>query len=117
MKFLLDEGPKLSSSEINRIAQVFMRADHQPTEPPPFNYACFNEVGRLLIDMISYVLGFKTSEHIDATILVLQSTFTPGQPPAVKYNYAKFIDNKIHDQLLNLDREGVFNIYHMFLYY
>ena len=121
MKFLLDEGPKLSSSEISRIAQVFMRVDRKLTEPPPFNYACFNEVGRLLVDMISYVLGFKTSEHIDETILVLLSIFTPGQPPVVKYNYAKFIANKIHDQLLNLDREGIFKyssyIYHLFLYY
>lgn len=121
MKFLLDEGPKLSSSGISRIAQVFMRADRQLTEPPPFNYRCFNEVGRLLVDMISYVLGFKTSEHIDENILVLLSTFTLGQPPAVKYNYAKFIANKRHDQLLNLEREGVFKyssyIYRLFLYY
>jgi len=71
--------------------------------------------------MISYVLAFKTSEHIDETILALISSFTPGQPPAIKHNYAKFIANKIHDQLLNLDREGVFKyssyIYHLFLYY
>ena len=121
MKFLLDEGPKLSSSEIARIAKVFMRADRQSTGPPPFLYVCFNEVGKLLVDMISYVLGFKTSEHIDHTILVLLSAFTLGQPPAVKYNYAKFISNKIHDQLLKLDREGVFKysayIYHLFMYY
>ena len=78
MKFLLDEGPKLSSSEITRIAQIFMRADRQPNEPPPFHYASFNEVGRLVVDMISFVLGFKTSEHIDETILVLMSIFTPG---------------------------------------
>ena len=77
MKFLLEKGPKLSSSEIARIAQAFMRADHQPIGPPPFLYVCFNEVGKLLVDMISYVLGFKTSEHIDHTILVLLSAFTP----------------------------------------
>lgn len=71
MKFLLDEGPKISSSEIAQIAQIFMRADRQPTEPPPFLYVNFNEVGKLLVDMISYVLDFKTSEHIDETILVL----------------------------------------------
>ena len=121
MKFLLDEGPKISNSKIARIAQVFMRVDHQPTKPPPFHYVWFNEVGMLLVDMISYVLGFKTGEHIDETILVLLSAFTPGQPLAVKYNYSKFIANKIHDHLLKLDREGVFKyssyIYHLFLYY
>ena len=51
MKFLLDEGPKLSISEIAQIAQVFMKSDRQPTGPPPFLYVCFNEVGKLLVDM------------------------------------------------------------------
>jgi len=53
MKYLLDEGSKLSSSEIARITKTFMRADCQPKEPPPFLYAHFNEVGKLLVDMIS----------------------------------------------------------------
>jgi len=108
MKYLLDEGSKLSNSEIARIAKTFMRADRQPTKPPPFLYDNFNEVFKLLVDMISSVLGFKTSEHIDETMLVLLSAYSPGQPPAVKYNYAKFIANKMHDQLVKLDREGVF---------
>ena len=121
MKYLLDEGSKLSSSDIARISKTFMRADRQPTEPPPFLYDNFNEVGKLLADMISFVLGFKTSEHIDETVLVLLSTYSPGQPPAVNYNYAKFIANKMHDQLVKLDREAVFKyssyIYHLFMYY
>jgi len=87
MKYLLDEGPKLSSSEITRVAKTFMRADRQPTEPSTFLYINFNEVGKLLVDMISSVLGFKTSEHIDETVLALLSAYSPGQPPAVKYNY------------------------------
>lgn len=78
MKFLLDEGPKLSSSEIARIAKTFMRADRQPIEPPPFLYVNLNEVGKLLVDMISSVLGFKTSEHINETVLVVLSAFSPG---------------------------------------
>lgn len=121
MNYLLDKGSELSSSEIARIAKTFMRADFQPTGPPPFLYVHFNEVGKLLVDMISYVLGFKTSEHIDGTVLVLLSAYSPGQPPAYKYNYAKFIANKIHDQLVKLNREGVFKyssyIYYLFMYY
>jgi len=93
MKFLLDEGPKLSTSELARIAKTFMKADHQPIEKPPFLYVNFNEVGKLLVDMISSMLGFKTSEHIDETILVLLFAYSLGQPPAIKYNYAKFIAN------------------------
>jgi len=49
------------------------------------------------------------------------SIFTPGQPPTVKYNYATFIAEKIHDQFMRLENEKVFKystvIYHLFLYY
>ena len=102
MKSLLNEGPKLLSSEVFRIAQTFMKPDCQPTGPPPFHHAWFNEVGRLLVDMISYILGLKTSEFVDETVLVLLSIFTPGQPPAIKYDYASFIAEKIHGQFMNL---------------
>ena len=37
MKFLLDEGPKLSSSEIAHITQMFIKPNCQPTEPRPFH--------------------------------------------------------------------------------
>ena len=121
MNYLLDAGTKLSSADIEKITKTFMRADRLPIGPPPFLYVHFNEVGRLLVDMISYVLGFKTSEHIDETMLVLLVAYSPGQPPAYKYNFSKFIANKIHDQLLKVDREGVFKyssyIYHLFMYY
>ena len=71
--------------------------------------------------MIAYVLGYKNSEHVDRTMLVLLSVYSPHQPPARKYNFAKFIANKIHDQLSKVDRQGVFRysayIYHLFMYY
>ena len=71
--------------------------------------------------MISYVLGFKTTEYIDETILALTSMFIPGHLAAVKFDFATFISNKIHDQFIKLDRAGVFKytsyIYHLFLYY
>ena len=120
MEFLLDQGAKLPSLEITRIAQLFMKLDRQPTQLPPFNQVWFNEAGTFIIDMISYILAFKTNEHIDEIVLVLMSIFTPGQPPAVKYDYATFIANKIHDQFMSLDRERVFKytsyIYHLLLY-
>jgi len=71
--------------------------------------------------MISYVLGFRTSEIVDETIMALMSMFAPGQPPAVTYDYATYIANKIHEQFMNLDKERVFKyttcIYHLLLYY
>lgn len=78
MGFLLEQGAKLPSLEISRIGQLFMKPDCQPRHPPPFNQAWFNEAGVFITDMISYILGFKTSEHIDETVVVLMSIFTPG---------------------------------------
>jgi len=98
-----------------------MSPKHQPKDPPPYLHAFFTETGRFIVDMISSVLGFRSSEYVDDIILVLLSKFTPEQPPAVKYDHATFIANKIHDQFINLDREGVFKytsfIYHLLLYY
>lgn len=71
--------------------------------------------------MISAVMGFNTSDYVYELTLVLLSIFTPGQPPAVKYNYASSIADKIHDQFMRLENERVFKfstfIYHLILYY
>lgn len=121
MNYLLDTGTKMTSEEIQRVTRTFMRPECQPTGPPPYLDIHFTKVGRLLLDMISYVLGYSTSEHVDQTMLVLLAVYSPGQPPARKYNFAKFIANKIYDQLSKVDRQGVFRysayIYHLFMYY
>jgi len=71
--------------------------------------------------MIAVIFRFRTIEFVDETILVLLSTFILGQRPAIKYDYASFIADKIHGQFMNLEREGVFKytsfIYHLLLYY
>lgn len=121
MSYLLETGEKMTSEEIQKVTRDFMRPECQTTEPPPYLGIHFNDVGKLLLDMIAYVLGYKTSEHVDKTMLVLLSAYSPRQPPARKYNFAKFIANKIHDQLSKVDRQGVFRysdyIYHLFMYY
>ena len=122
MKHLLDLASKLSSEEVTRIAKTFMPPKFFSASPP-YHHAWFDETGRLIIDIISYILGFRTSEIVDETVPALMSMFSLGQPPAVKYDYATFIANKIHEQFMNLEREGVFKytayiyIYHLFLYY
>jgi len=46
--------------------------------------------------------------------------FTPRKPP-ICYDYATYISNKMHEQLINLSRERVFRytsyIYHLILYH
>ena len=120
MQLLLDQGAKLSSSQITRIVELFMQLDCQPWKPPPYLHVWFNEIGKLLVNMISCILGFNTSEFVDETVLVILSMFAPGWPPAVQYDYATFIADKIHEQFMNLERERVFKytsyIYHLLLY-
>jgi len=121
MGFLLEQASQLPNSEITHIAQMFMKPNCQPTSPPPYLHVLFTENGKLIVDMISFILGFNTSEYVDDITLVLLSIFTPGQPPTIKYDYATFIANKIHEQFINMDREGVFKytsfIYHLLLYH
>lgn len=74
-----------------------MLPKHQRSGPPPYLQACFTETGKLIVDMISLIMGFKTSEFVDDVTIVLLSIFTPGQLPAVIYDYASYIANKIHD--------------------
>ena len=80
-----------------------------------------NDLGKMLVDLISYVLGYKGTEDVDDTIMAMLSIFSPGKPPDVHYDYATYIANKIHEQLMNLQREKVFRytryIYHLFLFY
>lgn len=55
MKLLLDQGAKIPILEITRIAQLFMQLGFQPWQPPPYLHVWFNEIGRLLVDMISCI--------------------------------------------------------------
>lgn len=120
MQHLVDQGAKLSNAQITRIAQLFMQPDAQPQRPPPFLHVWFNDIGKVLVNMISYILGYNTSEYVDETVLVMLSMFTPGRSPAVCYDYATFIADKIHEQFMNMEIERVFKytsfIYHLILY-
>ena len=66
-------------------------------------------------------MGFNTSEYVDQLTLVLLSIFTPGQPPPVKYDFASYIADKIHDQFMRFENERVFKyssvIYHLMIYF
>jgi len=88
---------------------------------PAYHCAWFDETSRIIIDMISYILGFRTSEIVVETVMDLLSMFALGHPPTFKYDYATYIANKIHEQFMNLERERVFKytsyIYHLLMYY
>ena len=75
---LLEKSTKLSQSELNRIRQTFMLQKHQTKGPPPYLQTFFIDIGRLIVDMISLIMGFNSSEYVDDVTLVLLSIFTPG---------------------------------------
>ena len=87
----------------------------------PIAYHYLNEQGKMLVELISYILGYGSYEDLDETIMAMLSIFSPGMPPAVHYDFSTFIANKIHEKLMNLEREKVFKytryIYHLFLFY
>lgn len=78
MGFLLEQGSELSDSEITRIARLFKKPDCQLQGPPPYVHSWFTDIGEIILDMIYFILGFKTSEFVDETILVMLSIFTQG---------------------------------------
>lgn len=81
----------------------------------------FCDLGWDIIEMISNVLGQTTSEFVDEIIIAFMSIYSPRQPPAIMFDYAKFISNKMHDQFMSMENKRVFKyssvLYHLFLYY
>jgi len=59
MGFFLEQGSQFPNSVITQIAQLFMKPDCQPQGPPPYVHSWFTEIGRFILDMISFILGFK----------------------------------------------------------
>ena len=78
MGYLLENSTEIPHSELVCIFQTFMLEKHQPKSPSPYVQTCFTEMGGLIVDMISLVMGFNTSEYIDEVALMLLSIFSPG---------------------------------------
>ena len=115
---LIKKGAKLTDAQITKLNQLY--TDSDTMKHPPFHRVYLNQLGRDLVDMITPILGYFSTEFVDETMLVIMLMFTPGKPP-ICYDYATYISNKIHEQLMNLARERVFRytsfIYHLILYY
>lgn len=119
---LLDRFPKLTTAKLVEMLQTFIREEnHIPKSPPPYVDTIFSPFGQDIVVMISYVLGYTTSEYIDEIILAFMSIFSPRQPLAVMYDYAKFIADNMPNHFLRMSIEIVFKyssfLYHLFLYY
>ena len=89
-----------------QIFQLFMPSNVEiPNINPPYSSSEFPEESRHVISMLSFILGYFTNEHTDESILGFLSTFVPGQPPSIIYNYVEYIADSIHDQLVKLPPE------------
>ena len=119
---MLNRYPTLTSIKLARLCQAFIREEkYTPKDSPPYLWTIFFGLGRDIIDMISSVLGYTTSELVDEIIIAFMSIYSPGQAPTIMFDYAKFIVDKMLDQFMRLDNERVFKnssvLYHLFLYY
>lgn len=100
----LNRFPAPISIELAQLFQTFIREEHYiPNEPPHYMWTIFSYLGRDIIAMISSVLGQTTSEFVDEIIIAFMSIYNPGQPPAIMFDYAKFIADKMHDQFMRMD--------------
>ena len=91
------------------IFQNFMPAHVDlPKVNPPYSTSNFPEASRQVISMLSFILGYFNDEFTDASILGFLSTLSPRQPPAMIFDFARFIADSIHHQLTTLYNEGVF---------
>ena len=92
-----------------QIFQTFIPSSIEiPKINPPYPYAKFFERTRHIISMLSFILGYFTDEHADVAVLVFLSTFTPGQPPSTIFNFAQYLADNIHEQLVKIPSESVF---------
>jgi len=117
----LDLYTKLDIPKKAQILQTFIiKESHTTKYSPPYATTIFSETGRQIITMLSCILGYTIDEHVDEVVLDFISIFCPGKPPAIMYNYAQFIADRMHEQFIRLPNERVFKyslvLFHIFLY-
>ena len=105
-----------------QIFQIFIPSFVEtPKKNPPYPHAIFSERTRHIISMLSFILGYFTDEHVDASVLGFFSTFTLGHPPATIFIFAQCLADKMHEKLVKMPEEGVFKhssvLFHIFMYF
>ena len=92
-----------------------------PKVNPPYSTSKFLKGSRHFISMLYFILGYFIDEFTNESILGFLSTLSPSQPPAMIFNYARFIADSIHHQLTKLPTEGLFRyssyLFHLFLFF
>lgn len=113
---------KLDFPKRSQIFQTFLLDLAQiPKKNRPYSAAMFPEQARKIVTMLSCIIGYFIDEHVDESILGFLSIFCSGQPLAITLNFAQFLADAVHDQLVKLLEEGVFKyssvLFHIFLYF
>ena len=115
---LIKQGAKLTDAQVTKLNQLYISSDTM--RYPPIHNVYLNQLGRDLADMISPILGYNSVEFVDETVILMMLMFSLDKTP-ICYDYATYISDKIHEQLMNLARERLFRytsyIYHLILYY
>ena len=78
---LINQGTKiLTEAEILKLNQLFVSKSDTVLHPPIFD-GYLNQLGLDLAHMVSSVLGYKSMEFIEETVLVMMTMFAPGKAP------------------------------------
>lgn len=106
---MVNRYPTLTSIRLAQLFQTLIREEkYIAKDPPPYLWTIFSTLGQDIIDMISSVLGCTTSEFVDEIIIPIMSIYSPSQPLAIIFDYAKFIAHTMHDPFMRLENEKVF---------
>lgn len=119
---LFHRFPNLTTAKLAEIIQTFIKEEkYILKDPPPYLSTMFSPFHQDIVAMITSVLNYTTSGYIDEIILAFMSIFTLRQPPAIIYDYAKLIADRMRDRYLRMSNERTFKyspiLYHLFLYY
>lgn len=122
IEILIELYLKLDFPKIFWIFQNFLPSSVETQKSnPPYLASIFLEWTRHIVSMMSCILGYFADEYIDASIQGFLSIFYPRQCPAFTFNFAQYLSDSIHEQLVKLPEEGMFKyssiLFHMFLYF
>jgi len=73
-----------------------------PTRPPPYLVAFLASSSKVAVSMMTQVLGKKADAMLDEGLLgFLTSFFPPVEGPFLKFNYAQFLSDAMHQHFLD----------------
>jgi hypothetical protein len=93
---------ELNPQEKNALLQSYLDKDtNVPENASTYDTNIFPEISRQVIVMMCTILGYDNDKIVDESILgFMYSIFPPSLKPLIKFNYAQYLVDTLHFQLL-----------------